>query len=289
MGERQQLCVLSPDPLYALRLREASFPTFDLRVFQSLDEVEQHSAAIKPDICLIFGSQFTHLSLAETLLFIREKFRSAKILQVEGVSEPTVRQVWPAPVIKDIATNPFKFHDVDSLDTVVQNISSGWEALVAAGKSLTGSQIGIAQLAVAMRPLQRQHVCRHDLGLGQPNGIEPEPGAARQEILGATVGHGLGAARGLLLERHHVRHLQELGRRRHELLGLDEMAGSGLHGAQRIAASQALLGADRDPQRHQLGVEVWANSHGLQRQERSGQSLDRNRRRRIGLPQRRAQ
>ena len=155
MGERQQLCVLSPDPLYALRLREASFPTFDLRVFQSLDEVEQHSAAIKPDICLIFGSQFTHLSLAETLLFIREKFRSAKILQVEGVSEPTVRQVWPAPVIKDIATNPFKFHDVDSLDTVVQNISSGWEALVAAGKSLTGSQIGIL-VAVASGQSNRE-------------------------------------------------------------------------------------------------------------------------------------
>lgn len=155
MEQRQQLCVLSPDPLYALRLREASFPTFDLRVFQGLDEIEEHCDALRPDICLLFGSQFTHLGLAETLLFIRDKFRAAKILQVEGVSEPTVRQVWPAPVIKDIAANPFKFSDVGSLDSVVQDISNGWEALVAAGKSLTASQIGIL-VAVASGQSNRE-------------------------------------------------------------------------------------------------------------------------------------
>jgi DNA-binding CsgD family transcriptional regulator len=132
-----------------------SFPTFDLRVFQSLEELEQKSEALRPDICLFFGSQFTHLTLTETLLFVREKFRTAKILQVEGVAKSTVRQVWPAPAIRNLSTNPQQFDDVESLDSVIRNISSGWEALMAADKSLTASQIGIL-VAVASGQSNRE-------------------------------------------------------------------------------------------------------------------------------------
>jgi FixJ family two-component response regulator len=96
-----------------------------------------------PAICLVFGSHFSRLSLAETLLFIRTRFRAAKIVQVEGASETAVQQVWPIPVARDLTSKPVTFNDVDSLDRALQEICEGWEALVKVSSTLTGSQLGV--------------------------------------------------------------------------------------------------------------------------------------------------
>lgn len=151
MDARPQLCVLSPDSLYASSLSGADFPSFDIKVFQSLDQLEQCPESLSPVICLVFGSHFSRLGLSEALLFIRAKFRASKILQVEGVTEPSVLQVWPAPIARDLASNPVRFNDVVSLDAALQSISAGWDALVEASNALTSTQLEVlAALAAGL-------------------------------------------------------------------------------------------------------------------------------------------
>ena len=82
MTERPQLCILSPDAFYAMQFHDVEFPSFESHIFQSLEELEQCPKPLMPAICLVFGSHFSRLSLAETLLFIRTRFRAAKIVQV---------------------------------------------------------------------------------------------------------------------------------------------------------------------------------------------------------------
>jgi FixJ family two-component response regulator len=143
MNDRPQLCILSPDSFYAMQLHEVDFPSFESKVFQSLEDLEQCPEPLMPAICLVFGSHFSRLSLAETILFIRTRFRAAKIVQVDGVSEPAVQQVWPTPVARDLASKPVPFSDVHSLDSALQKICQGWDALVEVSNSLTGTQIGV--------------------------------------------------------------------------------------------------------------------------------------------------
>jgi DNA-binding CsgD family transcriptional regulator len=143
MNGLPQLCILSPDSFYAAQLQEVEFPSFESLVFQSLEDLEQCPDRLTPSICLVFGSHFTRLSLAETLLFIRTRFRAAKIVQVEGVSEPALQQVWPTPIARDLTSKPVAFKDVRSLDTALQEICDGWEALVEVSGSLTASQLSV--------------------------------------------------------------------------------------------------------------------------------------------------
>ena len=143
MTERPQLCILSPDSFYAMQFHDVEFPSFESHVFQSLEELEQCPKPLMPAICLVFGSHFSRLSLAETLLFIRTRFRAAKIVQVDGVSEPAVQQVWPTPIARDLATKPVPFSDIHSLDVALQEICQGWDALVEVSSALTITQIGV--------------------------------------------------------------------------------------------------------------------------------------------------
>jgi FixJ family two-component response regulator len=143
MNERPQLCILSPDYFYATHLTEVDFPSFESIVFQSLEDLEKCQIPIMPAICLVFGSHFSRLSLAETILFIRTRFRSSKIVQVEGASELAVQQVWPVPLARDLASKPVTFNNFESLDRALQEICDGWEALVKVSSALTGSQLGV--------------------------------------------------------------------------------------------------------------------------------------------------
>ena len=143
MNERPQLCILSPDSFYATQLQQVEFPSFESLVFQSLEELEQCPKPLAPSICLVFGTHFSRLSLAETLLFIRTRFRASKIVQVEGVSEPALQQVWPTPVARDLASKPVTFTSVNALDSTLQEICNGWEALVEVSSTLTDSQLGV--------------------------------------------------------------------------------------------------------------------------------------------------
>lgn len=143
MTNRPQLCILSPDSFYAIQFLGVEFSSFETFVFQSLDELDQCPGPLTPAICLVFGSHFSQLSLAETLLFIRTRFRASKIVQVEGVLEPAVQQIWPTPVARDLASKPVPFNDVDSLDRALQEICAGWDALVKVSGTLTGSQLGV--------------------------------------------------------------------------------------------------------------------------------------------------
>lgn len=143
MTDRPQLCILSPDSFYATQLHDVDFPSFDCLVFQSLEELEQCSQPLMPAVCLVFGSHFSRLSLAEALLFIRTRFRASKIVQVDGVAQPAVQQVWPTPPARDLASKPVAFKDVNSLDSALQEICDGWEALLEVSGSLTGTQLGV--------------------------------------------------------------------------------------------------------------------------------------------------
>ena len=143
MANRPQLCVLAPDNLYADSLSSAEFPSFEIKIFKSIDEMERCNESLSPAVCLVFGGHFSRLALAEAVLFIRAKFRAAKILQVEGVSEPAVLQIWPMPVARELASSRVRFNDVESLDAAVQSISAGWEALVEASESLTSTQMEV--------------------------------------------------------------------------------------------------------------------------------------------------
>jgi DNA-binding CsgD family transcriptional regulator len=140
---RPQLCVLAPDSFYAEQLAKSGFPSFQAKVFQSVDDVESCGQSLTPSICLLFGSQLSPLSLAEAILYMRTKFRAAKILQVDGLSSPAVHQVWPVPSVRDLAGKPVSFVDIKSLDIALLTVSDGWDALVRVSESLTDSQIGV--------------------------------------------------------------------------------------------------------------------------------------------------
>jgi len=140
---RPQLCVLAPDSFYAEQLAKSEFPSFQVEVFQSVDDVERCGQRLKPSICLLFGTQLSPLLLAEAVLYMRTKFRAAKILQVDGLSSPAVHQVWPVPSIRDLASKPVPFVDVNSLNFALLTVCDGWDALVEVSESLTDSQIGV--------------------------------------------------------------------------------------------------------------------------------------------------
>ena len=94
--KNEKLCILTPDNFYGVLLREATFPTFDVRVIKSALELQSLAVNFWPEAFLLFSEHLGSSGLARTLLEIRRKFPKVSVFQIEGVREPRLQLLWSA-------------------------------------------------------------------------------------------------------------------------------------------------------------------------------------------------
>jgi DNA-binding CsgD family transcriptional regulator len=144
MGDqKEKLCILTPDNFYGVLLREATFPTFDVRVIKSASELQSLAVNFWPEAFLLFSEHLGSSVLARTLLEIRRKFPKVSVFQIEGVREPRLQLLWSASS-NGIQAPSTSVSNVDELDGAICAMISG-ETASERIRPLTATQLQVLQ------------------------------------------------------------------------------------------------------------------------------------------------
>lgn len=144
MGDqKEKLCILTPDNFYAVLLREATFPTFDVRVVKSASELQSLAVNFWPEAFLLFSEHLASSLLARALLEIRRKFPKASVFQIEGVREPRLQLLWSASS-NGIQAPSTSVSNVSELDGAMRAMLKG-ETTSEMIKPLTSAQLQVLQ------------------------------------------------------------------------------------------------------------------------------------------------
>jgi hypothetical protein len=144
MGDQKdKLCILTPDNFYGVLLREAPFPTFDVRVIKSASELQSLAVNFWPEAFLLFSEHLGSSVLARTLLEIRRKFPKVSVFQIEGVREPRLQLLWSASS-NGIQAPSTSVSNVSELDGAIRAVLKG-ETTSEMIKPLTSAQLQVLQ------------------------------------------------------------------------------------------------------------------------------------------------
>lgn len=126
-------------------LQDAAFPTFDVKVIKSADQLQSLAVNFFPDAFLLFSKHLGPTVLAKTLLDIRFYFPKVSVFQIEGVREPRLQMIWSARTKSGRYGDPIPVMNVSDIDSAIQQLRTE-SADRLKKQSLTNAQIEVLRL-----------------------------------------------------------------------------------------------------------------------------------------------
>jgi len=145
----ERLCIVTPDNLYGLLLREAKFPTFDTRVIAGSSQLSSLAVDFFPNAFLLFSPHVGPTLLSKLLIDIRYKFPKSQIFQIDGVQEPRISMIWPRGNSEDGDSPSLDASSVELIDLAIRQLSEPQLVITKQSISLTRSQLGAIQALAA--------------------------------------------------------------------------------------------------------------------------------------------